>query len=649
MFKKTPGGLMALTLVLALPAFGLEDKDQKPPQESHYELVVTATRVQTSEKEIASSLTVITRKDLARMKRATLPDALQDVIGATVIRSGGLGETSSIMLRGANSEHTKVLLDGVEINDPMNPSRSCDLAHISLDQVERIEILRGPQSTLYGSDAMGGVVNIITRIGDGRPGVSLTGSGGSLGTGEGRLDVSGSSGRVSYSLGASYLRTGGISAADSALPGNSERDGYRNLTLTGRAGIKLGRGLDLDVSLRSFRTRTDIDNFGGAYGDDPNSRQKANSFFARTELRGLFANGRWESKLRAAYIQNDRRNDNPVDPGHPFDSELGEFRSGLTKIDWQNNIFLRPSHTLTAGAEYETERGSSNYVSTSLYGPYQSLFPHKRAGNFGLFVQDQIGIADRFFATAGVRLDDHSLSGTALTYRLTPAWLIRETGTKLRATLGSGYKSPSLYQLFAPPTAWGPIGNSGLKPEESLGWDAGLDQEILNGRIRLGATYFDNHFRNLITYDSVHGYVNVGRARTRGIEISGDAAVSEGLALRAAYTRMNAVDEDSGLDLLRRPKDKISAGVDLRLFGALDVNLRLSRIGRRSDLDFNSWPSAPIVLPAYTLLDAAVSLPAGRGLELFLRLDNILDRRYETIYGYGAPGFCAYVGIRMGK
>ncbi len=648
MFATAPRCLMALVLVL--PLFPLEDEDRTPPQEPRrYELVVTATRVETSEKEIASSLTVITRKDLARLKKATVPDVLQDVVGATVIRSGGVGATASVMLRGGNSEHTKVLLDGIDINDPMNPSRSCDLAHIPLDQVERIEILRGPQSTLYGSDALGGVVNIITRTGQGSPRVSLTGSGGFLKTGEGRLDLSGSSRSLSYSLGASYLQTGGISAADSGLAGNTEKDGYRNLSLSGRAGLKLAPGLDLDVSLRTIRSRSDIDNFGGAYGDDPNSRQRVNSVFARTELRGLFAKGRWESRLRAAFTANDRRNDNPVDPGHPFDSERGEFRSGLAKFDWQNNIFLRPSHTLTAGAEYQSERGSSEYISQSLYGPYESVFPHKRAGNLGLYIQDQVGIADRFYATAGLRLDDHSFSGTALTYRVTPAWIIKETGTKLRATLGTGYKAPSLYQLFAPPTAWGPIGNAALKPEESVGWDAGADQEILGGRIRLGATYFRNRFRNLITYDSVHGYVNVGRAVTRGIETTGQFAVNESFSIRASYTRMESKDEDTGLDLLRRPKDKFTAGMDLRLFGGLDCDVRLSRIGRRSDLDFNAWPSAPIVLEAYTLLDAVFSLPARPGVEIFLKLENILDQRYEMIYGYGAPGFCAYAGIRIGK
>lgn len=638
---------LSLTVTLAPCALSEDVADKPQLQKLQHDVVVTATRIETPSKEVASSITVITRTDLLRANKSSVLEILEGVVGTAAIRSGGIGAAASIMLRGGNSEHTLVLLDGVEINDPMNPSRSCDLAHITLDQVERIEILRGPQSTLFGSDALGGVVNIISRTGEGRPKLDFSGSAGSLSTSDHRLGISGSARRVVYSLGVSYLRSGGISAADKALAGNGEKDGYRNLSLSGRAGWKLRKNLDLDLTVRGLLTRSEIDNFGGPFGDDPNSFQSYNCLFARAQLRRLSRNGLWESRLGAAVFRSKRINDNPVDEAHPFDSEKGSFTSGLLKIDWQNNIFLRPSNTLTFGAEYEAEQGCSEYTSESLWGPFVSEFPAKKAGDLGIYVQDQVKLGGRFFATAGIRIDNHSRSGTAFTYRLAPAWFVARTGTKLKATFGTGFKSPSLYQLYAPPTAWGPIGNESLKSEESTGWDAGFEQDLVGGRFKLGATYFQNSFRNLISFDNVRGYINVGRAETRGVELTSETAPCAALAITASFTRLKATDKDTGLALLRRPRDKFSATLDWTPLPKFDLGLKLSRIGSRSDLDFNTWPSAPITLRPYTLLDANISYALAPRIRLFLRFDNLLNQHYEMIYGYGTPGLCAYAGIKL--
>jgi vitamin B12 transporter len=645
----------ALLAALALPgaASGRADDSQtKPAPTLQYDLVVTATRVETPGREVASSVTVITAQELARTRRAMVLEALEDLIGLSVIQNGGPGATASVSIRGANNEHTLVLLDGVPLNDPVNPSRSYDLAHLSVVQVERVEVLRGPQSPLYGSDAMGGVINIITRKGRGRPRLSLSASGGSYGTAGGDFNLSGSSGRVDYAFGVSSLRTTGVSAASDRYPGNSEKDGYRNVTLSGRLGYALRPNLDLDVTIRAVSARTAIDAFGGPYGDDPNSLQDYRSALAKVLLRGLFLGQRWEHRLSVSWVGSDRKLLNPADDAHPLMSESATYGSGLVQVDWQNNVFLGPTQTLTAGLELSREQARSDYVSESSGEVFESSFPSEKAQVAGLYVQDQWKVRDAFFLAAGARLDVHSRTGAALTYRVAPAFVIKETGTKLRATLGTGFKSPSLYQLFAPPTAWGPIGNAQLRPERVTGWDAGFDQDVLGGRLRFGLTYFSNSFRDLIDFDYVQGYVNVGRAATSGLELSLNSrplGADRSLSLRAAYTRLAARNEASGEPLLRRPRDKFSAEAATRLFGRFDLTATLLYTGSRPDRDYSAPPYPTVSLPGYLLLNAVVSTAVIPSLDLFVRVDNILGTRYEMVWGYGTYGFSLVAGFRIGR
>jgi len=640
---------LTLALAAACPIWAAEDKkSQTAPPPLQHEIVVTATRIETPARELASSVTVITRADLERLNRPTVLEALREVMGLAVIQNGGSGSSASAFLRGANSEHLLVLLDGVEVNDPINPSRSYDFAHLSVDNVEKIEILRGPQSTLYGSNALGGVISILTRKGQGRPRLKLSSQAGSHGTLANGAELGGSSGAVNYAFGVSRFSAAGVSAASAAYARNTEKDGYRNLTLSGRAGIALSDKIEAGLIVRTAAARTDLDNFGGSGGDDPNSVQDYRSFFLRGQVRGLFLRNRWEQKLGFSYIGSRRDHDNPVDSDHPDDSEKGTFKSGLLKLDWQNNVFLHASNTLTFGAEIAREQGESAYTSFSVWGPYESDFPRRSADTAGAYIQDQVRIAGQFFATVGIRLDHHSRSGTALTYRLAPAYFWPATQTKFKATLGTGFKSPSLYQLYAPGTFWGAIGNEGLKPEESRGWDAGIDQYLLKGTVLVGAAYFRNDFRNLIDFDFSQGYINIGRARTHGFEISGEMRAVRNLRLRTSYTRLEARNLDSGADLLRRPKDKFTARADWTFLRIWAVDLSAVYTGRRADKDFSGWIAADVSLPSYWLVDASLSCAVSGKTQLFVRLENLFDARYETVFGYGTAGFSVFGGFKIG-
>jgi len=640
---------LALAGLLALIPAGLsaDDPQDKTSSALRRDIVVTATRLETPEKKVGSSLTVITGEELARSHKAYVLEALEDVLGLSTLRNGGPGATSSVSIRGANSEHTLFLLDGLELNDPINPSRSYDLAHLSLSQVERVEILRGPQGLLYGSDALGGVVNIITRAGRGKPRLTLASSAGTLQTLTSDLGFSGSGRKTDYSLSLFHERTGGISAASSAYPGNTERDGYRNLSLAARFGYAPRPTKSLTLTVKAVEARTELDNNGGPGGDDPNSRQDYGTLLVRGQYRGLSKGGRWEQALSVSWLGARRDYTNPVDEAHLQDWEDGSYRSDMFKLDWQNNFFLHPAHTLTAGLELEEEKGRSDYVSESAWGTYESPFPSVRAGSAGVYLLDQWEVRERFFVTAGVRADRHSRAGAAVTFRVAPAYLVTATGTKLKASFGTGFKSPSLYQLFAPETSWGPVGNPALRPERASGWDAGIEQNLLAGRIVLGLTYFDNAFRNLIDYDSMAGYINISRARTKGLEASAKTRLGDGVRLGASYTRLSARDEDAGTELLRRPRDKFSADIGARLAGRFDLTVTALYVGRRLDRDFSAYPYQTVGLPGYVLIDAVLSTAVGPRLELFLRLDNILGTRYEQVWGYGAPGRSARTGLRL--
>ena len=591
---------------------------------------------------------MISGEELVRTGKSFVLDALESALGLSTVRAGGPGAASSVSVRGANSEHTLFLLDGVELNDPINPSRSYDVSHLPLSQVERVEILRGPQGLLYGSDALGGVVNIITRAGRGRPRLTLASSADTLRSLDADVSLAGTGRKTEYSFALFHERTAGLSAASAAYPGNVEKDGYRNLSLSARYAYAPRPGASLTLTVRAVDARTELDNFGGPGGDDPNSVQDYGSVLVRGQYRSLARGGRWEQAVSVSWLGAKRSNDNPADEGHPDEWDEGLYKSGLFKLDWQNNFFLKPTNTLTAGLELEQEKGRSDYLSESVYGPYESRFPTARAGVAGIYILDHWETGGRFFVTTGVRADLHSRAGGAVTFRVAPAYLIAATGTRLKATLGTGFKSPSLYQLFAPATSFGPVGNPLLRPERALGWDAGSRA----GPGRGPRARRPDLVRELVPRPRRFRL----RGRLRQHRPGPDAGPRGRRPRRGPRTRSASAPPtrgsrpstpDAGTELLRRPRDKFSADAGFRLFGRVDLAGHALWVGRRLDRDFSAYPYPAVEMPPYLLLDAALTATLGPQIEVFFRVDNILDTRYETVWGYGAPGRSARLGFRL--
>jgi vitamin B12 transporter len=646
-----PKRIFCLSLALALFFFNLQAEENREKEKQNlvlqHEVVVTATRLETPIKEVASSITVITREELERARKTSVLEALEEILGVSVIQNGPKGGAASAFLRGANSEHTLVMMDGVELNDPISPSHSFDLAHLTLEGIERIEVLRGPQSTLYGSDALGGVINIITRKGQGKPKFHLSTEAGSYRTLSTSAGISGGSNRVDYSLGISLLQSQGFSAASKSYDGNKENDGYQNLSLFGRVGFRLKNNIDFELAARNLKTETDLDDFGGPYGDDPNNSQNYDSLLLKAQVRSLQLHNRWEQKMIFSAVDYDRRHKNPIDDIHPFDSEQGFYKSRLYKFEWQNNFFLHETNTLTFGIDHHQEQGESEYQYNSSWGPFFDNFPLKRAQTTAFFIQDQVRAKSRFFATIGFRLDRHSQFGLALTGRLAGTYLIESTKTKIKMTCGTGFKSPSLYQLYAPGTIWGPIGNMGLRPERSVGLDFGVEQGFVGEKILFAATYYLNDYRNLINFDSYQGYINIGRAEAKGIELSLQARPLDDLRLNLNFATTEARDEKTGKRLLRRPKEKFVANLNYQFLKQSNFNLSVLYIGERDDMDFSKTPYEQITLPAYALVNAAVSVNIMANIQVFSRFENIFNQKYEMIKGYGTPGFSVYGGFNL--
>ncbi|MEA3297227.1 MAG: TonB-dependent receptor [candidate division Zixibacteria bacterium] len=618
-----------------------DSKEKKAKEEKTEEVVVTATRIETASSEVGSSITVITNQQIEQRQNTTVLEVLRTVPALDVVRSGGPGGQTSVFIRGAKSEHTLVLIDSVEMNDPITPGRSYDFANLTTDNIERIEIIRGPQSTLYGSDAIGGVINIITKKGKGKPRGFVSAEGGSFNTFTEKAGVSGGNQWANYSLGIYHWDTDGISAANEK-DGNHEKDGYENTSISTRLGVTPTENLDADFILRYINAKADIDNSGGVGGDDPNNKADLEQLFFRTQVRLFLFNDLWEQKLGFSLTDLDRDYRNDTDADHPSDLDRSSYDGKILKFDWQHNLYLHETNTLILGIENEEEKGKSKYYSESAWGPYTSSFKEKTARTTGYYLQDQVKLWDSWFTTLGVRMDDHSKFGSETTYRIASAYLVQQTGTKFKGTYGTGFKAPSLYQLYSQ------YGNQNLDPEESTGWDIGAEQSLFDKKLILGVTYFSNEFDELIEFESgTSKYINVAEAEAKGVEVFASVRPIGDLIFRASYTYTDTEDKETGKDLLRRAQNKFGLDVNYQFMDKGNVNLSLVYVGKRDDNDYSTWPATRVELDDYVLANLAASYDITRNIQVFGRVENFLDEDYEEVKGFGTPELSAFAGCKL--
>jgi len=600
------------------------------------EIVVTATRDELPIEQVGSSITVVTAKQIEQQQKRTVADALRMVPGLDVVRTGSSGGTTSIFMRGAKSEHTLVMIDGIEMNDPSSAGGTFNFGHLTVDNIERIEVLRGPQSTLYGSHAIGGVINIITKRGDGPASGSVSVEAGSFTTTRETASISGGTDRVQFSLAASRLDSDGISSAGQRY-GNDEKDGDQNSVITARFGVTPTSNSEIDMVLKYGKSRNEIDNGGGVGKDDPNHIMRSSELFARGQGWLSLFNNLWEQKLGVSYSDISWHDDNDPDAAHPVDRLRSSFQGQAVKFDWQNILKLHKTTTLTMGLETKEEQGSSDYHSVSSFGPYDSIWSKKTARTNSVYLQDQINLWDAWFSTIGVRLDDHDRFGSKATYRFTTAYLFKQTDTRLKGSYGSGFKAPSLYQLYSS------YGSPDLQPDKSIGWDLGLEQGLPFLRTMFGATWFKNRYSQMIDFDmSTWTYNNVAKAHSQGLELTTAVQPLDELSLRFAYTYMETEDDSTGKELVRRPQNKLSFDANYTFLKKTNLSLGLVYVGSRYNDKGNTQE-----LGGYTLVNLAVSYDVTKNMQLFGRVDNLLDREYEEVLGYGTPGIGAYAGVKV--
>ncbi len=652
MFRTFCTAAVLTGLTLAPASLAAQEPGDTIPIE---ELVVTATRLATPRTATSASVTVISGAEIRARGQSHLLDALRSVPGLSVVQNGSSGATTSLFLRGGQSDYIQVLVDGVPFNEP---GGRADLANLTTDNIERIEIVRGPASVLYGSDAVTGVIQIFTREGRNAPRASAGIRGGSYGSIGYDADLTGASNGASYSFAASRYSTDGILDF-----GNQ----YRNTTLSGKVRLAPAAGTDLTLSLRYADGRYHYPTDGaGNIIPGQDAFQLEERVLLGLEL-GRFFTDRIEGRLlltngKTTGGTDDRVYDTDENQTSSFRAQDDLRRQGL---DARTNLYITEGTVLTAGIALEDQRQRSANESASEWGETHGSFDARRT-NRGYYLQALAEPVTHLALQAGARIDDNDAFGTFTTYRAGLVYNL-PTGTRIRAATGTAFKEPTFTQNYATGYI---TGNPNLRPEESRSWEAGLEQTLFAGRITLTGTYFDQRFREMIQYRGApptpteSNYYNIARADAAGIEIEARVEPLAGLALSAGYTHLDTRvrkpgDEPDpafieGERLIRRPTHAGSLGIAYTRPQLGTFDLAIAYTGERDDLDFNNWPADRVTLDAYTRVDLGADLvllrPAGRRPELIgtLRVENIFDTKFQEIAGFAARGRSLMVGVRTG-
>jgi vitamin B12 transporter len=651
MYSKTLKKILFIPLMLAISfSIGLSQNRESGEQKNGDavridEIVVTATKTEINKKETGASITVITEKEIEQRGKQMIIDVLRDVPGITTYQTGTFGGLSSVFIRGADAKNLLVLIDGIKMNDPSNIDRSFDFANLTTDNIERIEIVRGPQSTLYGSDATAGVINIITKRGMGKPKLTIKAEGGSYSTFRESVSINGGTDKTYYSFLVSRTDSCGFSKAskESGVTRELEDDRYENTTISTRLGYSPFSKSWITLAFRYTDAYTEIDD--GAFYDDPNYAQENKQMSSILGFNQEIAKW-WRHKISLSYMNIVRRYRDKTDADEPIEFSDSWFQGNHKRGEWQHIITIDDIDEITGGIEYEQNSATSLDYSDIGYGPSTTEFDEQRVSTAAYYLQNHLKLLKRIFVIAGVRLNDHEEFGTKSTYQLSVSVLIPLVETRLKGNYATGYRAPQLSQLYD--TAW-TTGNKDLKPEESKSYDFGIEQPIWGNRFIIDATYFVTTYDNKIDLDAAFKYINKERVDTSGLEGSLRFKPTDTFLIDASYTyTKEAEDSETGKRLLRRPKHQASAYLNWSFIRGANINIGVIYVGKRDDAwyDESIFTTRYVELDDYYVVNLAASYGISDNLQIFGRIENLTNEEYENPVGYEPSKRSYYGGLK---
>ena len=604
------------------------------------DVVVTADRFPTDPNKITSSYTVVMQEEMQRRQLRTAGEVLKTVPGVSVQQSGGLGTQTSVFIRGSNSNHVLVLIDGITANDPSSANGAADFANFLTENLDRIEVVRGPMSTMYGSQAIGGVVNMVTKAGKGpMNGAAFTELGTRLWSNSGAF-VRGSEGRFNYNL--SFAGT--FSPNDTPVParftppgGYVDIDPYRNITVASRLGFEINDNTQFNWYTRYIDSKINYDQVGR---EDPNANGYSSQFYTRGELEGSYFDGRWKPVVGVNYSTITRHDmDYPsVQNLTPFNTDSW-FNGRRLQADFKNLVTVTDWVDVIAGVDYDRQWAYTNTVGS--FTPYTQGWGAMT--QTGLYGQLRFNPFEGFNLNVGGRSDFNDTFGTVGTWRAGASYLWAPTDTKFKGSYGTAFKAPSLFELYGPGAFCG--GNRNLQPEYSRGYEFGVEQGIYDRKVKAGITYFFNTYSNLIQCPPPFlALQNVANAQSEGFEATVQVSPLKWFDFYFDYTYTFARNVDTNVVLVRRPQDVFNIRAEVRPWTDTLFGVGILQVSNRTD--FNATTGVIMNPSPYTLVRITAQYDVIKDVQLFARAENVLNRVYEEPEGFQAPYFQAFFGIK---